>query len=426
MPPASPRTRLPVGSQPVRTSPVIAALNLGSSSLKFAVYEAVEPGRRLQRCAAGEIDRIGSSHSSFVVLGQGRAEVARRRVRLANRDSAVREFLAWFESSPYRGRLAAIGHRIVHGGRHFTGPQPVNPKLLRALRTLIPLDPDHLPAELSAIRLIGRDHPDLLQVACFDTAFHRTMPRVAQQYALPRRWAESGVIRYGFHGLSCQSIVETLTDQTGSGSGSSRLVVAHLGSGCSMTAIRHGRSQDTTMGFTPTGGLVMATRSGDLDPEVVIYLARHGRQTPSQVSRLMNRRAGLLGVSGTTGDMQDLLRRAKTDRRAREAVELFCYQAQKFLGALTSVLGGLDTLVFTGGIGEHSPEIRRLISEALNPLGGRIDANRNTRNRPIISTRDSRVTIRVIPTDEERVIAAHTLTVASSRTLRAPRRAQSH
>jgi acetate kinase len=400
--------------RPARESTYIAALNIGSSSLKFAVFERADRGLPARRCASGKFEEIGSSASTVTIFGPTGAPVPGRRLRLKDQASAVREFLRWMESSPYRGRIEAVGHRIVRGNRGWIGPQRVTPGLIRALRALAPLDPDHLPAELEAIRLVRQQHPELLQVACFDTAFHRTMPPVAQRYALPRRWTVRGVVRYGFHGLSCQSIINTLASLGPPAQFPSRLVVAHLGSGCSMTAIRDGRSLDTTMGFSPTGGLVMSTRSGDLDPEVVVYLGQHPPRSPLAVSQLLNHRAGLLGVSGTTGDMQELLRRAPMDRRADEAVELFSYQARKSLGALAAVLGGIDTLVFTGGIGENSPEIRRRISDGLGHLGARVDPRKNARNRPIISTRGSRVVIRVIPTDEERVVASQTQEVLSS------------
>jgi acetate kinase len=395
---------------------VIAAINVGSSSLKFALFQEAGQYPHVRRLASGKLDRIGTSNSSFTIFDERGSTVSRKRLRLEDQGSAMREVLAWIESGPYHTVLRAVGHRIVHGGRRFSGPRTVTPSVFRALQALAPLDPDHLPAELAGIRTVGRRHPNLLQVACFDTSFHRTLPRVAQLYALPRQWIADGVIRYGFHGLSCEYIVGALASPHDGRRVPSRLVVAHLGSGSSMTAIKDGRSLDTTMGFTPTGGLVMSTRPGDMDPEVVVYLAQHSRQTPAQLTRFLNHKAGLLGVSGTTGDMHDLLRRASKDPRAREAVDLFCYQAQKSLGALTSILGGIDTLVFTGGIGENSPEIRRRISAALDHLGARIDTRRNAKNRPVISSRGSTVEVRVIPTDEERVIAVHTLRALSAGT----------
>ncbi|MGA8303523.1 MAG: acetate/propionate family kinase [Thermoplasmata archaeon] len=405
-------------------APVIVALNIGSSSLKFALFERVPGSRHAERCASGRIEGIGSRGGTLVVYDRSGTPTEHIPAGAPSRASAVEMFLSWIESSGYRDRLVSVGHRIVHGGRSCGNSQPVTPRLLRTLRSLSSLDPDHLPAEIDAIRRVERRFPHLLQVACFDTAFHRSMPPVAQRYALPRRWYEEGVLRYGFHGLSCRFILEALASAVAPDPLPERIVVAHLGSGCSLTAIRNGRSRDTTMGFTPTGGLVMSTRSGDLDPEVVLYLSRHPRRSPPAMSRLLNQEAGLLGVSGTTGDMRVLLQRQRTDRRAREAVDLFCYHAGKALGSLTSVLGGLDTLVFTGGIGENAPEIRRRISEWGVHLGVRIDPRRNADHRAVISSRGSRVSVRVIPTDEERVIAQDAFRVWSSRT-RPPVRSRS-
>jgi acetate kinase len=398
-----------------RGGTVIVVINLGSSSLKFAIFQGASRTARRSRLASGKFDRIGESGGTLAIFDASGATVTQRRLRLKDQGTAVRELLRWIEGSPYHERLGAVGHRVVHGGRWLTAPQRVTPRLLRMLRALAPLDPDHLPGEIEGIRLVGRHFPDLPQVACFDTAFHRTMLPVAQRYALPRRWSEEGVLRYGFHGLSCEHVVEALGAQHDAGGFPPRLVVAHLGNGCSMTAIRDGRSVDTTMGFTPTGGLVMGSRPGDLDPEVVLYLLEHGGQTPARLSRFLNHEAGLLAVSGTTGDMRELVRRARGDRRAQEAVELFCYQAQKFLGAMTSVLGGLDMLVFTGGIGENSPEVRQRISAGAEHLGLRLDARRNADNRPVLSTPRSRVAVRIIPADEELVIARHTARVLHGR-----------
>jgi acetate kinase len=396
-----------------RDRPVVAALNIGSSSAKFALFQRGDRNGDPVRLASGEIDRLGSAHGTFSVVRRGDSVATHRRVARPDLASALPAIFDWIESSDSYPELAGIGHRIVHGGRSFDQPQPVTPRLLRALRTLTPLDPDHLPAELEALAVSRTRFPHLPQVACFDTAFHRTMPPVAQLYALPGRWTTSGVLRYGFHGLSCEYIVHALASLDPAGRTLPRTVVAHLGSGCSMTAIRDGRSVETTMGFTPAGGLVMSTRAGDLDPGVVLYLGRQLRHSPRRLSRLLNQEAGLLGVSGTSADMQVLLRRARSDPRARAAVDLFCYQAGKSLGALASVLGGLDLVVFTGGIGEHSAEIRRRICVFASHLGVRIDARRNVAHRPVISSGNSPVIVRVLPTDEERMIAAHTLRVLS-------------
>ncbi|MFZ0891199.1 MAG: acetate/propionate family kinase [Thermoplasmata archaeon] len=397
-------------------SPIVAAINIGSSSIKFALFRRSTGTPLVEQIASAKVEHIGSSDGSITIRDDaGRAGV-RSRLRTNDLSSAMVELFSWIESSKYHDRIGAIGHRIVTGGLRFSAPQPVTPALLRAIRHLAPLDPDHLPAELQGIRMVQRRIPHAFQVVCFDTAFHRTMPRVAQLYALPRRMATEGLIRYGFHGLSCEYIVGALTALDARRILPSRLIVAHLGNGCSMTAIRNGRSVETTMGFTPTGGLVMSTRPGDLDPEVVVYLAEHLRQTPTRLSHFLNRNAGLLGISGTSGDMRTLQRRAPRDRRAREAVDLFCYHAGKALGSLTAALGGLDALVFTGGIGENDAVVRERISAFGHHLGIRIDPRRNAVGRAVISTKASAVSVRVIPTNEERVIAAHTLRLWSHRT----------
>jgi acetate kinase len=254
---------------------------------------------------------------------------------------------------------------------------------------------------------VGRAYPAVPQVACFDTAFHSRMPRVARLYALPRRLAEEGIIRYGFHGLSYEYVMEELR-RLEPEAAAGRVVVAHLGNGASMAAVRGGVGVDTTMGFTPTGGLVMGTRSGDLDPSVPLYLLGERGLTPAEVSDLLNKQAGLQGVSGTSADMRDLLDREPDDRRAAEAVALFCYQAKKFLGALAAALGGLDALVFTGGIGEHSATVRERVCEGLEFLGIRLDPDRNGAHSPVISSDATAVTVRVVPTDEDLMVARHT------------------
>jgi acetate kinase len=266
---------------------------------------------------------------------------------------------------------------------------------------------------VAAIEAVERFDSSLRQVVCFDTSFHRTMPRVAQLYALPRDLLNEGVLRYGFHGLSYEYVVGEFARLAGESAARGRVVIAHLGNGCSMTAIRDGRSIDTTMGFTPTGGLVMSSRSGDLDPGVVVYLLQQKRVSAGVLSDMLNRKSGLAGVSGGSPDMRDLLAREATDPHAAEAIELFCYQARKFLGALAAVLDGLDALIFTAGIGENVPEIRRRICEGMGHLGLVLDARANYANAPVISAKEARASIRVIPTNEELMIARHTVRVIS-------------
>ena len=313
----------------------------------------------------------------------------------------------WLRSQGLDAGLRAIGHRVVHGGMDHAEPEAITPALLAALRSLTAIDPDHMPQAISAIEALGGLYPSLPQVACFDTAFHRHMPPVAQRYPLPREFSDAGIVRYGFHGLSYEYIVQELRSLDPAAA-DGRLLIAHLGSGASMAAVRGGRGVETTMGFTPTGGLMMGTRSGDLDPGVLLYLLQDGGMSPLALSGLVNRRAGLLGTSGISSDVKELLDRRATDPGAVEALELFCYQARKFLGALAAVLGGLDTLVFTGGVGEHAAPVRAGISEGLEFLGIQLDAERNAANASIISRDDSPVTVRVMKTDEDLMIARHT------------------
>ena len=304
--------------------------------------------------------------------------------------------------------LAGIGHRIVHGGPDHVAPTVVTPELVRDLERITPLDPAHLPAEIALIESFTARLPGVFQVACFDTAFHRDLPRVAQLLPLPHRYEASGVRRFGFHGLSFEYLLGELQRRAGPDAAAGRVVLAHLGSGASLAAVRGGRCVDTTMGFTPAGGLVMGTRTGDLDPGILVHLARTEGLSADQLDRLVNRESGLLGVSGTSPDVRELLARQANDLRAADAVELFCYQTRKWVGAMAAALGGLDTLVFAGGIGENAPEIRARVCEGLAFLGVRFDPIRNAAADPdIISVDGASSTVRVIRTDEESVIARH-------------------
>jgi acetate kinase len=297
----------------------------------------------------------------------------------------------------------------VHGGSENAEPKLITPPLVEELRGLVPLAPEHMPQALAAIEALGQAFPGVPQVVCFDTAFHRTMPRVAQLYSLPHDVQDQGLLRYGFHGLSCESIVLQLAELDEVAG--RRVVIAHLGNGASMTAVLDGRSVETTMGFTPAGGLVMATRSGDLDPGVLLYLLCERGLDTVEVAQMVNKRAGMLGVSGTTGDMRRLLALEDSDTRAADAVALFCHQARKLLGGLIAVLGGLDTLVFTGGIGEHAAPVRERICADLGCFGIHLDPARNHEHAPHISTDEGPVRVRVLPTDEEAMIVRHTVNV---------------
>ncbi len=381
----------------------ILTVNSGSSSIKFSLYRM---GRQEELVSSGSVGGIGFASGFFHLKDDEGRTLIEKKLVLPDHGAALREITGWLETAG--GDIDAVGHRLVHGGSAYAEPHLITAELLAALDGLIPFAPDHLPHEINAVKEFGRFYPGLKQVACFDTAFHRTMPKVAQLYALPEEVRRHGVVRYGFHGLSYEYLLGELRREAGTEAGGGRVIIAHLGNGASMAAFRGGRSMDTTMGFTPAGGLVMSTRSGDLDPGVLIYLLKDKGMDITAVNRLVNKEAGLIGVSGTSSDMKDLLDSERKDPRAADAVELFCYQAKKFLGALTAVLGGLDTLVFTGGIGENSPVIRERICRDAEFLGIRLDSGRNEANRTVISADGSPVTVRVMKTNEELMIARHT------------------
>jgi acetate kinase len=316
--------------------------------------------------------------------------------------------MQWLESQPLFATLGAVGHRVVHGMLH-ADPERVSPRLLDELKSIIPFDPEHLPREIELIEAFARRYAQWPQVACFDTAFHRSMPHVATQLSIPRRYAPKGVQRYGFHGLSYTYLIEELARLGDPAATHGRVILAHLGSGASLAAVRDGKSIDTSMGFTPAAGLVMGTRSGDLDPGLLCYLGLSRAMNATQLQTMVNHESGLLGISETSADVRDLLERETHDPRAAEAIALFCYQAKKWIGSFAAALGGLDTLVFAGGIGENSAPVRRRICEGLEFLGIEIDETENDRHAPRISAKTGRVSVRVIPTDEESVIAASTL-----------------
>lgn len=370
----------------------ILSLNSGSSSLRFALYERDVP------LISGKFDRIGSAAAtlSFTVNGGTENRVA----NLPDHAACVPlllEVLAKHE-------LRAVGHRVVHGGPCYHDPQLVDGSMLTELRRITAFAPNHLSATLALIEAMTLAFPELPQIACFDTAFHHDMPRVAKQLALPRRYFAQGVQRYGFHGLSYAFVMEELERQNDPAATIGRVILAHLGSGSSMAAVRDGRSIDTSMGFTPASGLVMSTRSGDLDPGLFHYLATTEDMTTAEFQHMVNHESGLLGVSAVSSDMRDLLAQETSDERAAEAVDLFCYEAKKRIGSYAAALGGLDTLVFSGGIGENSPVVRERICRGLDFLGIELDQARNRDSVAVITMESSRATVRIIRTDEELMI----------------------
>jgi len=374
-----------------QTDDCVLTINGGSSSIKFAIYEAAQTPLPL---LGGKIDRIGLRGTNLTVNNS-----TPLRLTAADHGAAIDFLIDWLESQPIFESIKAAGHRLVHGMKH-SEPERVTRKLLAELHRITPYAPEHLPSEIGLIEALQRRHPKLPQVACFDTAFHRTMPRVAKLLPIPRRYVAKGVERYGFHGLSFAYLMEELA-RLDPAAAKGRVILAHLGNGASLAAVRAGKSVDTSMGFTPTAGLVMSTRTGDIDPGLVYYLSHAEGMTTPQFQKMVNNESGLLGVSGSSSDLRDLS--ASADPRAAEAVDLFCYQARKWIGSFAAALGGLDTLVFAAGIGENSPDIRKRICEELGFLGVKLDQKRNARNAPLIST--GRVKVRVIPTNEELMIA---------------------
>ena len=369
---------------------IVLALNSGSSSLKFALYHiTANEQASLVKDAIEQLDQASPGGST-------------------NQRDGVRRIFETLAAHGYP-KPDAIGHRIVHGGPDYAAPQRIDASLLAALRRLAPLAPLHLPPEIELIEAVAVHCPDRPQVACFDTAFHRAMPELAQRFPLPEGLWTEGVRRYGFHGLSYEYVLGVLGN-------ANRTIIAHLGNGSSLVAIDNGRAVDTTMGLTPIGGVVMGTRSGDLDPGVLLYLSRQKHYDTSRLERLLNDESGLRGVSGTTSDMKTLIERRQQDPRAALAVAMFCNSVRKHIGAFAAVLGGVETLVFTGGIGEHAAEVRWEICRGLEHLGVRLHPERNARHADPISTDASTCSVRVIATNEDLQIARHTYALVTSTT----------
>lgn len=385
----------------------VLTLNAGSSSIKFTLFE-VEGPNRLSVASSGEVEAIGSA-PHFAARAPGGAVLAEQSWPNPEQtfQSLVERVIRWAEADLGGDTLIAVGHRVVHGGPDHSRPERVTPDLLAALNHLTPLAPLHLPHNIAPIRAIAAARPELPQVVCFDTAFHHTMPAVATRFALPREYEAAGIRRYGFHGLSYEYVARQLR-AVAPDLAKGLVIAAHLGNGASLCAMRQSRSIDTTMGFSALDGLVMGTRCGNLDPGVILYLEQERGLTARQVEDVLYLRSGLFGVSGgIASDMRVLL--ASPERHAKEAIELFVFRIAREIGALTSSLGGLDGLVFTGGIGEHAPAIREKICARLGWLGVALDPDTNARNAAMVSLPRSRICVRVIPTDEQLMIARHTL-----------------
>jgi acetate kinase len=382
--------------------PAVLTLNAGSSSVKWALFRI---GAGPVRTAAGQIERIGLPDGIVTVSDVATGHHERRIEQVPDHAASVRLLLDQLAQSGRGLSVQAVGHRVVHGGSRYADPQVVSTEVMEELRRLSPYDPEHLPAEITFIEAFGRHYPHVPQVACFDTGFHQHLPPVARLLAIPRRYEKLGIRRYGFHGLSYAYLMEELERVAGRDAARGKVILAHLGNGASLAAVRNGVSIDTSMGFTPTSGLPMSTRSGDLDPGLISYLAKTEGMTAEQFHHMVNAQSGLLGLSEISPDLRDLLAQEGRDTRAAEAVALFCYQGKKWIGAYAAALGGVEQLVFSGGIGEHSPIVRARMCEGLDFLGIHLDPKLNEANAAVISSPASRVTARVIRTDEESQIA---------------------
>lgn len=386
-------------------SRALISLNSGSSSIKFGLYTLEQDGPR--HAAGGKLEGIGSDPRILVRKDDGEVLLEKSWPGGAGltHEDLLGELYGWAQDHLREHEIVAVGHRVVHGGGVFREPQRIDAALVARLEAFSPLAPLHQPHNLAAIREIARMAPHLLQVACFDTAFHHAMPAVATRLPLPRRFAENGVRRYGFHGLSYEYIARRL-GEIDPGLAKGRVIVAHLGNGASLCAMRDGAGIDTTMGFTALDGLMMGTRSGALDPGAVLHLMLQEGMSAQQVEALLYGQSGLLGVSGISGDMRVL--HASADPHAKEAIELFVWTVARHMAALIGSLEGLDGIVFTAGIGENDPAIRAAICARMAWAGVILDEAANAANAPVITRPDSRIAVRVIPTDEERMIAFHT------------------
>lgn len=379
----------------------IFTINGGSSSIKFSLYSFTESPELLFN---GAIENIGTKKSVLNFYNNTVHQKNSFNFEANDQEQAATHLIDWLEKQKHVDSIQAIGHRIVHGMQH-TEPEIISPGLLKELKKISAYDPEHLPEEIKLIEVFSNHYPLVKQVACFDTSFHASMPTVAKLLSIPRRYFEKGIQRYGFHGLSYAYLLGELKRIAGDEAAIGKIVLAHLGSGASLAAVKDGKSIDTSMGFTPASGLPMSTRTGDLDPGVAWYLMQFEKLNAKEFNHLINHESGLLGISETSAGMKELLEIKETNSNAKDAIELFCYQTKKWIGSFAAVLGGLDTCVFSGGIGEHSPEVRSKICDGLGFLGIELDEIKNMNNEAIISTEESKVTVRVIKTNEELMIA---------------------
>ena len=393
---------------------LVLAINGGSSSLKFAAFDVAAPHQRRLR---GQFDRIGHGDGTDFHVDRPGDIAAEGKLDQLDHRSAAGYLLDWLERSDV-GSIAAVGHRIVHGGARYRQHAEIDKEMLDELRRIVGYAPEHLPIAIDMIDVVRERLPEVQQVACFDTAFHAGLPAISRILPLPRRLLAQGVERYGFHGLSYTFLLDELREQGGAEAASGRVVLAHLGNGASLAAVSGGRSIDTSMGFTPAAGIPMSTRSGDLDPGLVRYLAQSEGWDAETFDSVINHQSGLLGVSETSSDVRDLLALEATDQRAAEALGLFCYAVKKTIGAYAAALGGIDTLVFSGGIGQNAATVRERICAGLEFLGINLDLDSNAGNAPIISTEEGRVAVRVIPSDEEAAMLRAVVDVLGQREMK--------
>jgi len=380
----------------------ILVINGGSSSIKFALYNS---DKKLDKILSGQIKRIGLANPEFTITDNLSQEKSKIKIEETTFKGVTEVLIKWLKAQKYFEKITCIGHRVVHGMDH-THPEIIDNSLLKELHKIMKVDPDHLPAEIEMIELFRKQFPKLLQVASFDTSFHTNLPKYANTFAIPKKYYEEGIKRYGFHGISYSYLLNELRKKN-EVEAEGKIIFAHLGNGASLAAVKKGKCIDTSMGFTPAGGVVMSTRSGDLDPGVAWYLMKNGINA-EKFNDLINHQSGLLGISGDSSDMEDLLQHEEKNKDAALAIEIFCYQIKKYIGASTASLSGLDVLVFSGGIGENAPIIRSRICNGLNYLGMEIDERKNKKNKTIISTKKSKVKVYVLPTDEEIMIAQNT------------------
>ncbi|HTJ73050.1 MAG TPA: acetate/propionate family kinase [Verrucomicrobiae bacterium] len=388
--------------------PYILTINAGSSSIKFALY-TVGSNQKPAAVFSGAVSSIGWPSAQLAITEIASGKKTEKPIHASDCVAAVKVVMSWLNEHVPTEELLAVGHRIVHGGPYYQDPQLITDTTVATLQKVIKFDPIHMPDELALVAAFTKEYPGVAQIACFDTSFHKDLPRAAQLLPIPRKYDTKGIRRYGFHGLSCAYIIDELETIAGPEAANGRVLIAHLGNGVSLTAVKNRQSVDTTMALTPAAGVPMSTRSGDLDPGIVRYLADTEGQTAAEFDTMVTAQSGLLGMSETTADMKLLLEQEEKDERAKEAVAVFCYGIKKSIGALAAALGGIDTLVFTGGMGENAPKIRARVCEGLEFLGISVDPVKNGRMAEVISPEGGGVTVRVMPTDESLTIARQSL-----------------